>query len=184
MNTKGWIIVAAAVVLAVIGTRQLWPKEVTDREIVRLPSSTDTVTVRDTVIEQDTVFDRLIDTVQTTDTLVLADTIRVTDTVKVASLAPRWYVDTASFGQSLQDSTYISSTWIAADSSGIYRRDAFERQIATPGPVQSITADSQGVSVDYGEWSEVPDTCGFFCRGQLIVGGAAGGVLAYILFGP
>lgn len=182
MNKTTLILVVAVAILSGLGVRSIWPKTVTETETVRLPSSTDTV--RDTVIDRDTVFRRLIDSVQTTDTLVLADTVWQTDTVQVPRLEPRWYVDSASFGQQMQDTSYIAVTWLKADSSGLYRQDALERHIATPGPVRSITADARGVSVDYGEWTEPEEGCRLGCKAQWLLGGASAGVLAYIVFGP
>lgn len=182
MSKTTLILVVAVAILSGIGVRSIWPKTVTETQTVRLPSSTDTV--RDTVIDRDTVFRRLIDSIQTTDTLVLADTVWQTDTVRITGLEPRWYVDSASFGQQMQDTSYIAVTWLKADSSGLYRQDALERHIATPGPVQSITADARGVSVDYGEWPEPPNRCTFGCKAQLVLGTASVTSLAMLFFGP
>lgn len=182
MNKTTLILVVAVAILSGLGLRAVWPKTVTEMRTVRLPSSTDTVT--DTVIDRDTVFRQLIDSVQTTDTLVLADTVWQTDTVRITGLEPRWYVDSASFGQQMQDTSYIAATWLKADSSGLYRQDALERYIATPGPVEAITAGTRGVSVDYGEWPDPPERCTFGCKVQIGLGGLSAGALLTLFFGP
>lgn len=137
--------------LAVAGTRLLWPRT----ETVRLPGSTDTVTV--TREHLDTVWRTRVETreVVTTDTLVLADTILMTEVDTVAVLPPRWYLDSASIADARGDTSYYALTWLAADSTAVERRDAIERHV-TLGPVREIQTGPGGLSVEYGTF----ETCG------------------------
>lgn len=167
-------------VLAVAGTRLLWPRE----EPIRLPGSTDTVTV--TKERLDTVWRERVEWRErvTTDTVVLADTILQTEVDTVAVLPGRWYLDSASVA-SRGDTSYYALTWLAGDSSSIRRQERIERHV-TPGPVRQLATDSTGLHVDYGP----PVSCSGWQVGGLdlpgwlpVVGGAAGGLLVGVSVG-
>lgn len=137
-----------ALLVAGVLARELFPKT----ETLTLPGRTDTVTVTRT--QMDTVVETQVRTrtveVHDTDTVVLSDTVWQTAVETVAVLSPRWYLDTLVAGRERGDTAVYQTTFLAADSSGIMRRDAVERQVQL-GPVRQVSMDAEGLHVEYGE---------------------------------
>lgn len=137
-----------AIVAAGFLARELFPKT----ETLTLPGRTDTVTVTQT--EMDTVVETQVETrtveVHDTDTVVLSDTVWQTAVETVAVLSPQWYLDTLVAGRERGDTAVYQTTFLAADSTGIIRRDAVERQIQL-GPVRQVSMDAEGLHVEYGD---------------------------------
>ena len=145
-----WKIGLAVLALVAAGflARELFPKT----DTITLPGRTDTVTVTRT--EMDTVVETQVRTrtveVHDTDTVVLSDTVWQTAVETVAVLSPRWYLDTLVAGTERGDTAVYQTTFLAADSGSIVRRDAVERQVQL-GPVQQVSMDRSGLHVEYGD---------------------------------
>lgn len=145
-----WVGVGVALLVAGgVIARLAFPKV----EEVQLPAETDTVTVTepqvDSIVREVVRWRERV----TTDTVTVTTTRYETDTVYLATLPPRWYLAEASIGARGDTSTY-SLVWLEADSTGVRRRKAVERQV-TLGPVREIRTDAEGLHVDYAE----PKTC-------------------------
>lgn len=170
---KNTILVIILVVLTSLIARELFPK---NRDVVvpGPPSRPDTIFVQDTVIATDTLFSTR--TVFSTDTVNLVQTVLIADTVRipVGSILPvRKYVEAVEVGETLGDSTWVTGTSFASDSSGM-RFVPFAQSIWTAGPFRSLRTEGDSIRIDFGEFAK-DNSCGFFCRAKLVILGAATG---------
>ena len=177
MKTGHWLVLGAVAVLGLLLGRALFPRHVTEYETITLPSTPDTVLVQDTVIETRW----RIREVVTTDTLNLTDTVRITIERPIGELN-RLFIDTVQVGEFFGDSTYVATTRVRADSTGVFRTDELHRLI-TIGYLRSLAATPEGIEVDFAEFPKPPPSCNLGCRLQWGLGGAAAGLILGVVFG-
>jgi hypothetical protein len=177
MKTGTALIIGATAVLGLLLGANLFPKHITEYETITLPSTPDTVLVQDTIIETRW----RIREVVTTDTLNLTDTVRITIERPIDELN-RLFIDTIQVGEFFGDSTYVATTRIRADSTGLFRTDELHRLI-TIGYLRSLAATPEGIEVDFAEFPKPPPSCNLGCRLQWGLGGAAAGLILGVVFG-
>ena len=155
----------------------MWPATKTEQVVVQVPLTPDTVFIQDTVI--DTRW-RIRDVV-TTDTLNLTDTVRITIERPIGEIN-RLFIDTVTVGEFFGDTMLVATTRIRSTNAGILRQDELHR-LVTIGYLRSIVVTDSSLEVDFAPFPEKPKSCGFGCKVQIGLGGAAVGLIIGVVFG-
>lgn len=201
MSVRSLVVAGAVAVLAYFAGSLLGGETTVER--VRVPATPETAYVPSPVLGEEQIarMAGLVPERATSDIENQADTVwqtpprvahtcpaQMPDSVVIdgqVTIESRWYLDTLIAPQERGDTALYAITQFYPDSLGrVMRTDAMVRHPAPPGPLKSVAMDSLSLHVDYAD--QWPDTggCGFGCKVQWGLGGAAAGTLAYIVFGP
>ena len=177
MKLSTALLIGAVAVLGFLLGHNLWPAVRVEERVIRVPLTPDTVFLADTVIETRW---RIRDVV-TTDTLNLTDTVRITIERPIGQIN-RLFIDTVTVGEFFGDTMLVATTRIKSSPAGVLRQDELHRLI-TIGYLRSIAVTDSALEVDFAPFPEKPKSCGFGCKVQIGLGGAAVGLIIGVVFG-
>lgn len=174
-----WLKVGAVAALCLVSAfliREVFPKEVVQ------PAPPPRIrTVYDTVLQLDTAWVDRIREVVRVDTVNLTEVVTITkvDTVEVTPDLDG--VTAIEVGQERGDSSLVAGFSLRGEGTLLSR---WQYQFWTPGPLQGLVLDSGVPRVQWGEYVPPKRSCGFWCKTNFFLGGAATGVALWVLVGP
>lgn len=174
MKNLGWILLIIGGMLLV---RQVWPRTVTEKEIVTIPAVPETVRV-ELPAETSKVFIVQHETINSVITRTVFDTVYS----ECQSLEPRRRIVAGTFGEFVGDTTRVVSELMWGDTLGIGFQQTTE-EIFNRGMIGKIGIDREGVIVEFVPFPvERINECTLWQQIPPALVGAGGGIVIGSIF--